>query len=326
MTDELKPAGRTPIAFISHATADQERFVVDFATRLRAAGVDAWVDRWELRPGDSLVRRIFEGIAEADAFVVVVSANSFDSAWVQEELDAGFIKKLEGTCRVIPVVLDGVTPPAPLRAIVWERIGDVGSYDAEFERIVRAIHGADLDKPAVGPPPSYAAQVRLAGLTATDAVVLRAIGDTVLSREEVPPNPLVDWDVLTAACTTQGLDEHGLEEGVEALGLAYLIEPVHVAERQAPITMSLTTSGWRSYLTIAGFDLPALERELVARLVNDGLTNGQDLTTALRAPWAVVELLLDELAAQGLIQVAKSWGGAAEVFQVSPLLRRRLAK
>ena len=56
----------SPKVFISHASEDKQRFVVDFAQRLRANGVDAWLDQWEMKPGDSLVDKIFEeGLKDA---------------------------------------------------------------------------------------------------------------------------------------------------------------------------------------------------------------------------------------------------------------------
>lgn len=64
----------TPRAFISHASEDKSGFVIEFATKLRAAGVDAWVDFWAIRAGDSLVGKIFsQGIDEADVFIVASS-------------------------------------------------------------------------------------------------------------------------------------------------------------------------------------------------------------------------------------------------------------
>ncbi len=50
----------SPKAFISYATEDKARFVVPFATRIREQGVNAWVDQWEIKAGESLVDRIFE--------------------------------------------------------------------------------------------------------------------------------------------------------------------------------------------------------------------------------------------------------------------------
>src|SRR5262245_20392755 len=92
-----------PAAFLSHATADAElarRLAVD----LRNRGVDVWYAEWELRPGDSLVRRIEDGIDRATHFLVLLTPASLKSEWVRTELDAGLIKRISGKCRVIPIV------------------------------------------------------------------------------------------------------------------------------------------------------------------------------------------------------------------------------
>ena len=34
--------------FISHASEDKDRFVLDFAKRLRTNNIDAWIDIWEM--------------------------------------------------------------------------------------------------------------------------------------------------------------------------------------------------------------------------------------------------------------------------------------
>ena len=97
----------TQKVFISHASEDKERFVMQFAKRLRSQGIDAWVDIWEMLPGDSLVDKIFEeGIKNARAMIVVLSRFSVEKPWVREELNAGFLKKVSGRCKVIPVVID----------------------------------------------------------------------------------------------------------------------------------------------------------------------------------------------------------------------------
>jgi len=59
-----------PKVFISHASEDKDRFVLAFAEKLRARGIDAWLDKWEMYPGDSLVEKIFEeGIKQAQAII-----------------------------------------------------------------------------------------------------------------------------------------------------------------------------------------------------------------------------------------------------------------
>jgi hypothetical protein len=68
---------KAPKVFLSHASEDKERFVIPFATSLRQIGIEVWLDKWEILPGDSLVDKLFEeGLKEADAFLVVVSAAS----------------------------------------------------------------------------------------------------------------------------------------------------------------------------------------------------------------------------------------------------------
>src|SRR5215210_1740424 len=113
-----------PKVFISHAGEDKDRFVLDFARKLRSKGIDAWVDRWEMLPGDSIVDKIFEeGIAQAQAMVVVVSEYSVNKPWVREELNAGMVRKINGVSRLIPVVIGDVDDsqiPESLKTTLWE--------------------------------------------------------------------------------------------------------------------------------------------------------------------------------------------------------------
>jgi hypothetical protein len=115
-----------PKVFVSHASEDKERFVVEFASRLRGKGIDAWLDKWEILPGDSLMDKIFEeGIKGAQAIIVVVSEYSVSKPWVKEELNAAIVKKINGISRLIPVVIDDCDMPVALQSTVWVRIEDV---------------------------------------------------------------------------------------------------------------------------------------------------------------------------------------------------------
>ena len=73
-----------PTVFICHASEDKERFVLGFAKKLRSKGVNAWVDKWEILPGDSLPDKIFEeGIPNSEAMIVIVSEYSVNKPWVR---------------------------------------------------------------------------------------------------------------------------------------------------------------------------------------------------------------------------------------------------
>ncbi len=143
--------------FVSHAGEDKERFVLDFAKRLRDQGIDAWIDAWEMLPGDILVDKIFnELIMNASSMIFVISKKSINKQWVREELNAGFLRRLRGSCKLIPVVIDECEIPEALLSTVWQRIPDLDNYSEEFQRILDSIYGR-TQKPPLGPP---AAQLR----------------------------------------------------------------------------------------------------------------------------------------------------------------------
>ena len=52
--------------FCSHRQSDKPQ-VKEFAAQLLAKGIDAWVDEWEILPGDDFVLEINDGLARYDA-------------------------------------------------------------------------------------------------------------------------------------------------------------------------------------------------------------------------------------------------------------------
>lgn len=86
---------KTPKVFLSHNKKDKE-FIIKVANDLRSCGIDVWYDEWEIPPGESLRKKIFEdGITSCDVFFVYLTDNSIDSVWVQKELDSAFIHEIE---------------------------------------------------------------------------------------------------------------------------------------------------------------------------------------------------------------------------------------
>ena len=173
--------------FICHASEDKERFVVSFATRLRKQGVDAWLDKWEMLPGDSLVERVFnDGLQNATAIVVVLSKVSVTKPWVREELSYAFMKRLNsaGSVRIIPVIINvGVEVPGPLAATLYETIQDLEQYDDAFERILASITGASV-RPPLGSTPIFLQPSgrRIGNMDPGDETVIRTICEMVLTE------------------------------------------------------------------------------------------------------------------------------------------------
>lgn len=72
--------------FISHASEDKQSVVRPLAKKLRSLGMRVWVDESELKIGDSLSRKIDEGLAKSRAELVILSKAFFSKKWPEYEL------------------------------------------------------------------------------------------------------------------------------------------------------------------------------------------------------------------------------------------------
>jgi hypothetical protein len=100
-----------PKPFISHSSQD-DAFVRDLRQALADQGEDGWIDSRELRGGDPLESKIFQAIAEASGYAVVVSPDSLQSDWVGRELKHALKvqrqkQKAKNNFPVIPLSLNG---------------------------------------------------------------------------------------------------------------------------------------------------------------------------------------------------------------------------
>jgi hypothetical protein len=101
--------------FISYSHKDSD-FVDRLAVRLGEERVHIWLDRWELRVGDSLTQRIEMALQGASAILVVLSSTSVTSDWCRRELTAGLVRELEEQrVLVLPLLLQECNVPLFLR-------------------------------------------------------------------------------------------------------------------------------------------------------------------------------------------------------------------
>lgn len=73
------------------------------ANELRELGLRIWFDEFELRIGDSLRRKIDEGIAGSAFGVVVLSTAFFAKNWTQYELDGLVTRSVDGPQVLLPL-------------------------------------------------------------------------------------------------------------------------------------------------------------------------------------------------------------------------------
>ena len=89
--------------FVCHASEDQESVATPLATQLRSHGLRVWLDQFELTVGDSLRRRIDEGLANSEFGVVILSPAFFGKEWANRELDALASREVGSGKTILPV-------------------------------------------------------------------------------------------------------------------------------------------------------------------------------------------------------------------------------
>lgn len=95
--------------FLCHQS-ESKPFVRELAFQMKQVGIDSWVDEADIGPGESIIRRISEGIGqECSALIASVSRKALDSRWVQEELDQGkYAEITRPNFQLIVILLDDV--------------------------------------------------------------------------------------------------------------------------------------------------------------------------------------------------------------------------
>jgi hypothetical protein len=271
------------------------------------------------------VQRLFdEGLARADAVIVVVSAYSAAKPWVREELDSATVQRIERGTRLVPVRLDDVEMPPPLRHLRWVNTDrtDAGVRRTAQE-IADVLHEHD-PRPLVGPPPTYiTSAASIPGLTRADAVLLTETLREALELGFLRP---LDWNVIGTRVELAGLTGNALMEALHALAEADYVEVringgVHVSGYE------LTRTGYAVGITAILPDVEDMHQRVIALLVNDppsGLHIIQELAERSDTPRLVVDQLLQNLADRDLVVVSRALGDASRLHRVSPTLGRLL--
>lgn len=305
--------------FISHASEDKDRFVIDFAGKLRAKGVDAWLDKWEMLPGDSLVDKIFEeGIKEADAFIIVLSNHSVNKPWVREELNASFIKRIGKNSKIIPIVLDNCTVPECLQSTIWENINNHQNYEENFTRILNSILGV-LDKPALGKAPTYATMKinEIEGLHKIDTLVFTQACKNVLSKADKSVNLSEIYNDLKA----QEISDEDIQESLEVLDLKGYIK-VTKGIGGAILFCSISTYGFEQFAQANIDNYEEKINGICIKLINHSLKNNANVANMTGYPLALVNHVFDILENRGLINMLETTGGLYTITNVSPEFKR----
>lgn len=130
--------------FISHASEDKAEVAEPLVQVLVHRDVRVWYDRIVLEVGDSLRRRIDEGLAKSRFGIVVLSPAFFGKGWPERELAGLVQKEIDGQKVILPiwhkVTAEEVRRYSPILA---DRVAGSTAEGIEplADRLVRAMRG-----------------------------------------------------------------------------------------------------------------------------------------------------------------------------------------
>lgn len=316
-----------PKVFVSHASEDKVRFVTGFSTKLRENGVDAWLDKWEMLPGDSLVDKIFEvGLKEAQAVIIVLSNYSVKKPWVREELNASIVSKLSKGTKIIPIVLDDCEVPQSLTSTLWEPISNLNNYDNSFKRVLSSIFGI-TDKPAIGNAPTFISSHyhEIGGLTKADNLVLKESCQYVIENDAV----LIHPESLFGDGEKLGFSRAEIRDCIEILEKNGYLDVSSSVGGGGGVNYGchykITTNGLDNYAKSYIPDYSETLDKVVSLIVNEGANSNSAIQEKFNKPIIIINHILNVLESNCHVKLSKSVSGIIHIFSVSASLRRTLA-
>lgn len=314
-----------PKVFVSHASEDKERFVTKFATKLRENGVDAWLDKWEMLPGDSLVDKIFEeGLKEAQAVIIILSDYSIEKPWVREELNASVVAKLSKGTKIIPIVLDSCEVPQSLTSTLWEPIPNLESYEQNFQRVLSSIFGV-TDKPALGKAPAHTTSVyhEIGGLTKADNLVLKESCEFAIENNDTIINP----ESLFGGGEKLGFGRAEIKDCIEVLeqnGYLDVSRYLGGGRDNYSCHFRVTTYGLENYSRSYITDYSETLEKVVSLIVNERVNSNAGIKEKIDKPIIIINHILNILESNSHVKLSKTLGGMVQIYNVSASLRRLL--
>lgn len=127
------------LIFLSHSSKDKP-FVKVLATDLKDAGYKPWLDEWQIKVGESIPRKINFALQECKYFVIVLSKNSTESKWVEEEFYATYGSIFDNSGKfILPVLLEECEVPYVLKHYKYANF--LSDYQLGLQELLNALNG-----------------------------------------------------------------------------------------------------------------------------------------------------------------------------------------
>ena len=154
-----------PTVFISYSwdSPEHKAWVRRFAEDLRAKGVDAWLDQWEVRLGDDVTLFMERGVSQADYVLLVCTENFAQKAngrhggvgYEQSIVTSEILNSQPARGRFVCVLRQGAPSsamPRYMQARLWVDCRDDAAYANALHQILIHLRDRyDARTPALAP-------------------------------------------------------------------------------------------------------------------------------------------------------------------------------
>jgi len=163
MTPGIDATRPTPSAFISYSwDSDEHRtWVRDFATRLRANGVNVVLDQWDVQPGDQLPAFMERAVREND-YVIIICTPSYAERSNQRrggvgyegDIMSGEVLTNQNQRKFIPIFRDGnqwqTAAPTWLQGKYYIDLRGNPYDEDRYQDLLTTLHGLRPTRPPLG--------------------------------------------------------------------------------------------------------------------------------------------------------------------------------
>ena len=216
-----------PRAFLSF-TWDDRALAERIATSLQTNGIDTWWAEWCIGAGDSLRQKIDEGLGNCTHFLVLLTPNSISKPWVNQEMDAGLMRKLNRNCKFIPVRYE--LQPSALPPLLSGMLAPEIKADEDITQLINDIHGISR-RPPLGKAPHAASVETRTGYSAAANAVARYFVEA--TKYGCSMDPMIDVGPLAKEA---GLTEEDTKDALYELSAFFRDNHFHVLVRSCLFT------------------------------------------------------------------------------------------
>jgi hypothetical protein len=251
---------KEPKVFISysHDNEQHKAWVIKLSTDLRARGVDANLDIWDLQPGQDIVRFMEDAISQSDRVLLVCSSQYVEKAnkgtggvGYERLIVTGELIGNIDTKKFIPILRNNtsaVKTPTFMGPRYYLDFSQDDAYETELEKLIREIYQSPaLEKPPLGPFPYSKPSMK---------TEYKALPRPAFNPGEPSPQIMVDpWFVTQRKQADSGLANIGLTGAMEvAFTLSTPISRRQSELLDAVYKSQVHTFGWPIGVVLANRD------------------------------------------------------------------------